>query len=398
MKILHNMIENLKMNISSQSGRRLIIASLIVVSIALVGIGIRVITSIALRNQTNLDAVMTVAVIKATSNPEMEEIILPGNVEAWHEATIYARTNGYIKKWYADIGTYVKRGDLLAEIETPELNAQLRQAEADLKTAEANNALAQSTAKRWVDLLKTDSVSHQETDEKVSDARAKAALVNAARANRDRLRELVSFERVVAPFDGVITSRTTDIGSLITEGSTNQRPLFHIAQANRLRIYVKIPQNYSSRVTSDMIVELYFAEHPEKIYSAKLLQTAKAIDPLSRTLLAQFVADNKNYELLPGGYTQVHLKFPAVKDNVRLPVNTLLFRKEGLQIATLDKNDNVVLRSIKIARDFGNEVEVDSGITPGETVIINPSDSLITGQHVQVMSFNEAVKAEKKVP
>lgn len=396
MRIIYTMIKNPKINSFYKSHRQLVMACLIVLGIALLGIGIRVIKNIILRNQTNRDAVTAVAVIKATPTPTVEEIILPGNVSAWHEATIYARTNGYVKQWKTDIGSYVKTGDLLAEIETPELNAQLRQAEADLKTAQVNNQLAQSTAKRWTNLLKTNSVSQQETDEKISDALAKAALVNSVRANRDRLRELVSFERVIAPFDGVITSRTTDIGSLISDGSTNQRPLFHIAQANPLRIYVKVPQNYSSRVTPEMTVELSFAEHPDKIYSAKLLETAKAIDPLSRTLLAQFVTENKNYDLLPGGYTQVHLKFPAVKGNVRLPVNTLLFRKEGLQIATLDENSCVLLKSIKIVRDFGNEVEVDSGVKPGETVIVNPPDSLITGQHVRIVSFKETDKVEKK--
>jgi RND family efflux transporter MFP subunit len=344
------------------------------------------VNGIVLRRHTNQAAVMRVAVVKAEPTPAVEEIVLPGNVQAWHEATVYARTSGYIKQWLTDIGAHVKAGDLLAVIETPELNAQLRQAEADLKTAEANNQLAQSTTKRWMILLKTDSVSKQDADEKKSDALAKEALVNAARANRDRLRDLVGFERVVAPFDGVITSRTIDIGSLIAEGSVSTRPLFHISQADKLRIYVKIPQNYSTRINRDMKVELVFAEHPGKVYPAELLETANAIDPDSRTLLAQFEVDNNNYELLPGGYTQVHLIFPAVKSGVRLPVNTLIFRAEGLQVGTLDDKDNVVLKTIHVSRDFGNVVEVESGLKAGERIIVNPSDSLSNGQHVQVIS------------
>jgi RND family efflux transporter MFP subunit len=375
-----------KIDLSDKTKDHLTIIGLILAAIVLLVIGIHVVNGIALRRHTNKAAEMTVAVVKAAPTPAIEVVVLPGNVQAWHEATIFARTNGYIKKWETDIGAHVKAGDVLAEIETPELNAQLRQAEADLKTAEANNQLAQSTMKRWVILLKTDSVSKQDADVKISDALAKEALVNAARANRDRLNDLVSFEKVVAPFDGVITSRTLDIGSLITEGSTTSRPLFHISQADKLRIYVKVPQNYSARIGPDMDVELYFAEHPGKMFPAKLLETANAIDPESRTLLAQFVVDNKDYELLPGGYTEVHLNFPAIKSGVRIPVNTLLFRAQGLQVATLDKNNNVVLKPIHVSRDFGNVVEIESGISPGEVVIVNPSDSLSNGQHVQVMS------------
>jgi RND family efflux transporter MFP subunit len=374
-----------KIEISDKAKDRLTILGLILATVALIGIGMHVISGIALRRHTNQDAIIKVAVIPAAATPRVEEIVLPGNVQAWHEATIYARTNGYIKKWLTDIGAHVKSGDLLAVIETPELNAQLRQADADLKTAQANNQLAQSTEKRWNILLKTDSVSKQDADEKKSDALAKQALVNAARANYERLQELVGFENVIAPFDGIITSRTTDIGSLISAGSTMARPLFHISQADKLRIYVKVPQNYSARINPNMVVDLTFAEHPGKEYPAKLLETANAIDPESRTLLAQFVVDNKDYELLPGGYTQVHLKFPAVKNGVRIPVNTLLFRGEGLQVATLDKDNNVVLKTVNVSRDFGNEVEIEAGILPGEFLVVNPSDSLSSGQHVQVI-------------
>lgn len=259
------MIKSQAGTVSPKLRRIFYIAAIVAFVIAILGIGMHVIQKIELHYATQKEAVLNVAVIEAAAVPTTEEIVLPGNVLPWHEAIIYARVNGYIKKWDTDIGAHVKAGDLLAEIVAPELDAQLRQAEADLKTALANNQLAQTTAVRWKTLLKTQSVSKQETDEKVSAAQANIALVNAARANRDHLRELVSFERVLAPFDGIITSRTTDIGSLINAGSGNTlRPLFHIVQADPLRIYVRVPQNYSSSIKPGLVVDLYFSEHPEK--------------------------------------------------------------------------------------------------------------------------------------
>ena len=311
--------------------------------------------------------------------------MLPGTMLAWHEAPIYARTNGYVKEWYVDIGSRVNQNDLLAQIETPELDAQLRQAEADLNVAIAQNKLAQTTAKRWVHLLKTDSVSKQATDEKVDTAKALAATVVSMRANRDRLRELVSFEKVVAPFTGIISDRRTDIGALINSGSmpNEQKPLFRMVQLDPLRLYVKIPEAYSSRIKSKMTVSVEFGEHPGKTFPAQLLETAHAIDPKTRTLLAQFVVQNKKGELLPGSYTEVMFAMPSYPEAVRLPVNTLIFRKEGLQVATLDKHNCVVLKNITIHRDFGNDVEIVSGIHPGESIIINPSDSIYHGQLVK---------------
>jgi RND family efflux transporter MFP subunit len=351
---------------------------------------LRIRADAALEKETHHLAMPVVQTMVAQPGPASENMVLPGNVQAWHEATIFARTNGYIKKWYVDIGSRVKEGDLLAVIESPEVDAQLRQAEADLQTAIANEGLALSTAKRWVALLKTDSVSKQETDEKVSNAKAMTALVIAARANRDRLRDLVSFERVVAPFDGTISSRTTDVGDLINAGSgTNDVPLFQIVQSNPLRIYVQIPQLYSSSLTPDMSISLHFAEHPGKSFPAKLFQTASAIDVTTRTMQAQFTAENPKGELLPGGYTQVHFKMPLSTKLIRLPVNTLLFRAPGLQVATLDKQGKIQLKSITISRDFGTEVEVSSGVTAGERIVLNPPDSLNNGERVRVAISKE---------
>ncbi|MBA4695971.1 MAG: efflux RND transporter periplasmic adaptor subunit [Legionella sp.] len=346
-----------------------------------------------LKRTTNEQAVPVVKTFVASRGPLSEEVILPGNVEAWHEATLYARTNGYVKQWYVDIGSRVKEGDLLAEIESPEIDAQLRQAEADVNIALANEELAVITAKRWQHLLKTNSVSQQETDEKVSTLKARTAAVIAAKANRDRLRELVSFERIIAPFDGVISLRSTDIGVLINAGSSaSVRAMFRLVQTQPLRIYVQIPQTYADQIQPKMSVTLYFAEHPGKYYTAKLYKTADAIDTATRTLQAQFFADNPEGELLPGGYTEVHFKMPLSQSFIRLPVNALLFRSEGLQVGTVDENNTVVLKSIHVRRDFGTEVEVDAGLKVGETIILNPPDSLSTGQKVRLASRPSAEK------
>lgn len=375
--------------------RRVIIAVCLILLLAFVIIFFRVQAKMKLRVETNANAVPIVATLTTKPGPLTEEIILPGKVEAWHEATIYARTNGYIKDWYVDIGSKVKEGDLLAVIEAPEVNAQLHQAEADLHTAIANKDLADITAKRWLHLLKSDSVSKQETDEKVSNLKATTAIMKSAQANRDRLRDLVSYERVIAPFDGTISFRNIDIGSLINAGSgTNVFSLFHIVQSNPLRVYVQIPQTYVNNVKPNMEVSLYFTEHPGKKFPAKLYKTADAINVNSLTLLAQFWADNPKDELLPGGYTEVHFSMPLSSKLIRLPVNTLLFRAQGLQVAVVDKNNKVDLRSITVSRDFGDEVEVNTGLKVGERVILNPPDALIAGQEVKIASKDNETPQE----
>jgi RND family efflux transporter MFP subunit len=379
------MLKKIKSKINTKSRQRMFIFLCVIVIVFLMIIASRIWSAIALHYQTNKRAIPIVATITAASAPSDEDVILPGNVEAWHEAPVYARTNGYIKKWYVDIGAQVKEGELLAVIETPELDAQLRQAEANLNVVLAQNKLAQSTAARWLDLLKSDSVSKQETDEKVNSAHALEASVIAAKANLVRLQELVGFERIIAPFAGTISARATDIGALINAGNNqSDKPLFRIVQTNPLRVYVKIPQSYASVIKPNMVVTLQFPEHPGQSFPAKLLKTAGAIDPTSRTLLAQFIVDNKNGELIPGSYTEVHFKMPTSAQMIRLPVNTLIFRAEGLQVATLDQNNEVVLKSITVNRDFGSFVEVRSGIKLGEHIIINPPDSIFNGEKVQV--------------
>ncbi len=361
-----------------------ILLGILAVAIVVWGVVSRVIAARDLHEATEKQAVPTVVVIKAESGPNNQDIILPGNVQAFIDAPIYAQTSGYLKTWYTDIGTRVKTGQLLAEIDTPEVDEQLRQAEADLLTAEANNRLAQTTAKRWLALLTTDSVSKQETDEKVSDAEAKAAAAASSRANVARLRQLEAFKRVVAPFDGVVTARRTDIGALINAGAGQGAELFRIAEADKLRIYIQVPQPYAPSIAIGMKAELFFTEYPRRSFPAVVARTAEAIEPSSRTLLTELHADNKTGELYPGGYTQVHLTLPANAENVRLPVNSLLFRADGLQVATVDASSKVTLKRITLGRDFGTQVEVVDGIGPGETVIVNPPDSLLGGETVHI--------------
>lgn len=346
--------------------------------------------AVRLRQHTVTDATTLVRTITAKATPAIENIYLPGFVMGWHETPIFARAKGYVKVWYVDIGYRVHKGDVLAVIERPELDAELRQAEAFLKYATAQNELGQITARRWVNLLKTDSVSQQATDDKTYNAAALAASVFQARSNLNKLRAYVGFETVVAPFDGIISSRQTDIGALINIGSNpaEAQPLFKIVQSDKLRLYVNVPQNYSAKITPKMTAHLTFAEHPGKVFSARLLNTAEAIDPVLQTLQVEFLVENNESILLPGGYTMVEMSILHDDGSVILPVNTLIFQSEGLQVAMVDEQQHVVLKNINVDTDFGKTVQINRGIQPGEHIILNPPDSLYAGQHVRVMPSN----------
>lgn len=370
-----------------------LIAGGLLILLAVWGIASRIIAEHRLQATTDEAAIPTVNVVQAQASPDSEELVLPGNVQANFEAAVYARTSGYVKKWYTDIGTPVKEGQVLADIDTPEIDDQLRQAEADLNTAQANSALADSTARRWKALLVTDSVSKQETDEKIGDAQAKAAMVNSARANVARLQKLEGFKHVTAPFDGVVTARETDIGALINAGSGAGTELFRVADKSKLRVYIQVPQTYASVVTPGMTVQLAFAEHPGRTFAAKMARTAQALDPADRTLRVELSIDNAAGELLPGGLAEVHLKSPAGNPSVRLPASSLLFRAEGLRVATVE-NGKAILRAITIGRDFGKDVEVMTGIKVGETVILNPPDSLAGDEPVRVAQPDDKDKAQ----
>ncbi|MGQ3892437.1 efflux RND transporter periplasmic adaptor subunit [Legionella sp. CNM-4043-24] len=368
---------------NTKPGKRSVLIGAGLIALVIFLVLLRVRSDSVLAKETDYQAISVVQTMIVKPGTGSEELVLPGNVQAWHEATIYARTSGYIKKWYVDIGSHVKKGELLAEIESPEIDAQLRQADADLRTAIANEALAKSTAERWLSLVKSDFVSKQEAEEKVSAAKALTATVNSARANKERLMQLVSFERVVAPFDGIISSRTTDTGALIDADSTAV-PLFRIVQSSPLRVYVQVPQSYAAALRHNMTATLHFPEYPDRHYTATLLKTASAIDPGTRTLQAQFSTDNEKGELLPGSYTEVHIKLPISTQLLRIPVNALLFQSAGLQVATIDKNNRVRLKLITVSRDFGNELEVSSGLEAGERIVLNPSDSIFDGEQVRL--------------
>jgi RND family efflux transporter MFP subunit len=326
----------------------------------------------------------TVLTTTPNRTPLGEELVLPGVVQAYIEAPIYARTSGYLKDWRTDIGTQVTKGQLLGEIETPEVDQQLSQAEADLATARANEALSNSTNERWKGLLATESVSKQDADEKAGDAAAKKAAAASAAANVSRLRDLESFKRVVAPFSGVITARNTDIGALINAGQSAGSELFRIADMHKLRIYVQVPEAYAAVTNPGLEAELHLAEQPNKTFVAKTVRTSNALDPNLKTLQVELELDNANHEVFPGAYAEVHFKLPASAESLRLPANTVLFRAAGLQVATVDGQRRVTLKNIVQGRDFGNTIEILSGLQPDDVVILNPPDSLIDGVVVRI--------------
>jgi RND family efflux transporter MFP subunit len=329
-------------------------------------------------------AIPTVVTVSPNRTPLGEELVLPGSVQAYIEAPIYARTNGYLREWRTDIGTQVTKGQLLGEIDTPEVDRQLSQAEADLATARANESLSNSTNVRWKGLLATESVSKQDADEKAGDAAAKKAAADSAAANVARLRELESFKRVVAPFDGVITARNTDIGALINAGQSTGAELFRIADMHKLRIFVQVPEAYAAATLPGLEADLRFAEQPSRTFTAKTVRTSNALDPTLRTLQVELELDNAKRDVFPGAYAEVHFKLPANAQSLRLPANTVLFRAAGLQVATIDGQKRVKLKSIVQGRDFGSTIEILSGVEADEVVILNPPDSLTDGVLVRI--------------
>lgn len=374
-------------------GARALLGSLIVAVVLAFaihgGIASRQRAESAIAGETRRQAIQTVAVVHPKPSAPAEEIALPGNIQAFTDAPIYARTTGYLKRWYADIGARVKAGQLLADIDTPEVDQQLQQARAELETAQANYSLAQSTAARWQFLLKSDSVSKQETDEKIGDMAAKKAMVDSAQSNVHRLEDLQSYEKVYAPFDGVITARNTDVGALISSGAnTPGKELFHLASINRLRVYVSVPEVYERAAQAGGKASLTLDEFPGRTFTGTLVRNASSIDPASRTLLVEVDVNNPSGELLPGAYVSVHLKLPArVAGAVTVPADTLLFRSEGLRVGLVD-DGRAHLRPVIIGRDYGNEVEVVAGLRPSDQVIAKPPDSLVDGQQVRVSTSN----------
>jgi RND family efflux transporter MFP subunit len=342
--------------------------------------------SAELKEATESQALVTVATIKPASQSEEASLALSGSVQANYDAPIYARTSGYLKRWLVDIGTPVKAGQVLAEIDAPELDQQLRQAQADLADAQATQKIAQITADRWRGLQDTDSVSKQEADEKISLAATGDARLQAAQANLQRLRELSGFKKIVAPFDGIVTARNTDVGQLISGGSGAGPELFRIADTRQLRLYVRVPQAYAPMMTPNIVADVQFPDRPGVSYSAKLERTSSALDSASRTLLAQLIVDNAKNELLPGAYAEVRFKLAPTANatSFKLPANVLLFRGDGLHVATVDGDSKVVLKPVTLGRDYGSDVEVIHGLTAEDNVILSPPDSLADRAQVRV--------------
>src|ERR1700691_509582 len=375
-----------------------ILVIIIVAGIVVMGFLPRWKAKAALRTETTTLAIPTVAVIHPRRGDPEQEIILPGNIQAFEDAPIYARTNGYLKKWYVDIGAHVTAGQLLADIDTPEVEQQLQVAKSDLNTAQANLNLSKITEDRYDGLKNTDSVSKQDVDNAHGDFEAKKATVAAAESNVKRLEETLAFNRIYAPFDGIITARNTDIGQLIDSGSGGAaKEMFHMQSARLLRVYINVPQQYSQAAKPGLTADLTLAEFPGRRFKGQLVRTAKAIDQASRTLLVEVDVNNTTGELFPGAYTGVHLKLPEGVPTFILPVNTLIFRSQGLQIATVADGKASLVR-IVLGRDFGSEVEVVSGLTGQENVMVNPPDSLVEGEQVHMAAQNPQQPSGSSAP
>jgi RND family efflux transporter MFP subunit len=365
--------------------------------VALVVAGAVVITGIATRANSNEklkqwtmeQAVPNVSVILPSASGEVSSIDLPARFEAYSRAPIYARVNGYLRNWHADIGTRVKAGQVLAEVETPDLDQKLLQAKADLATAKANEALAKTTAERWVSLLDSGAVSPQEVDEKKGDHDAKQAMTKAAQANVDRLLATRDFARIVSPFDGTVTARNTDTGALITEGSNNGPALFEISDTRKLRLYVNVPQNYVGSIKPGTTAGITVPEQPGKTYAATVESSSRAVDAASGAMLVQLIVDNKDAALLPGGYANVNLRLPKTMAALSIPSSALIFDKTGLRVATVDTDNKAKLKPVTLARDLGKTVELSSGIAGTDRVIENPPDGISDGQALHVAKAAE---------
>ncbi len=368
------------------SRRRAVVLALVLVAaaivVAILGIVPRVRARTTLQQQTDALSAPTVLVARATAGKVAQNVVLPGNIQAYTDSPIYARTSGYLKRWSFDIGAHVKKGQLLAVIESPEIDSQLAQAKADLATAQANSNYAQTQADRYEGLLQQNAVSKQDSDNFKAQASSTGNQVHAAAANVRRLGQLTAFENIVAPFDGVVTARNVDVGTLIDAGAG--RELFHLAADDVLRVYVNVPQIYSRGAVPGVTAGLTLSEYPGRTLPGKIVRTSNVIDPASRTLLVELDVDNTKHELFPGSYAQVHLTLAGSRPALVLPVSTLIFRAEGLRVGVV-RAGRAVLVPIALGRDDGKTVEVSEGLGPNDEVIQNPPDSLVDGEAVRVV-------------
>ncbi|MBW4028157.1 MAG: efflux RND transporter periplasmic adaptor subunit [Acidobacteria bacterium] len=364
----------------------LCVVAVVLAVVIVAGIASRSAADRALVRENQTAAILDVQIVHPAGTSTSDEVALPGDTQAFVDTPIYARTSGYLKSWYFDIGAHVRKGQLLATIETPELDQQLLVARSDLKTAEANLNLAKTTAARYTNLLKSNSVSKQETDVVVSDAAAKQSVVDAALSNVRRLEQLQGFENIYAPFDGVITARNTDIGALIDAGSsTTPKELFHMGAIGELRVFVAVPEAYSTAIKTGEKVGLTLDEYPGQTFIGTIARNSNAIDPTSRTLNVEVDIANPKGLLLPGAYVFVHFKVPDHATTLTLPANSLLFRAQGLQVATV-RDGKVHLVPIAISRDQGATLQIATGLAPTDSVILDPSDSIAEGQQVRIVA------------
>lgn len=365
-----------------------VLITVLIIAAALVASGIlpRLRERQVLREQANTTAIPVVTVIRPKRQAPAEEVVLPGNIQAFIDAPIYARTSGYLKRWYFDIGSRVKTGQLLAEIESPEVDQQLQQAREDLSTAEANLKLAEITADRYSGLLKQDSIAKQDVDTAVQNAAARGSAVKSAQANVNRIQQMVAFEKIYAPFNGVITARNTDVGQLISSGSSSNanRELFHIAAVNKLRVFVNVPQTYSHVTIPGLKADLTLPELPGRRFPGTLVRTSDAMDQNTRTLLVEVDVVNSTGLLFPGAYAQVHFKMKSHDSALIIPSASLVFRSEGLRVPVVTGENRANLIPVTLGRDFGSTVEVLSGLNVDTAVIADPPDSLVSGQEVRV--------------
>ncbi len=374
----------------AQRGITRISLLVLVIALALIGWGVysRHRAEASLQTDTEANIALPVQIVQPEASSGAIDLLLPGNVQAQSEAPIYARTSGYLRRWLVDIGTPVKAGQLLAEIDAPEVDQQLRAAEAGLANAKANSDIAKVTANRWRDLRESDSVSQQEADEKIASATGSDAALQSSRADLQRLRELSAFKNIVAPFDGVITARSTDLGQLITAGNSNGTAgeLFRIADMRSLRLYVSVPQAQAAGMVPGVVADVRFPDRPGLKVQARVERTAGALDAASRTMQAQLIVDNAQGLLLPGAYAEVRFKLPADvgAQALVLPANTLLFRAEGPRVATVSSEQKVAMKSVVLGRDLGTRVEIVNGLALGDRVIVAPPDSIQEGTAVRI--------------
>ncbi|MGF6919341.1 efflux RND transporter periplasmic adaptor subunit [Paraburkholderia sp. 40] len=362
-----------------------VIGLLIALGIVVGGVALRAVDARKLKTWTEAQAIPTVSLIQPMRDPNGPSLQLPGRLEAFTRAPIFAQVSGYLKSWNVDIGAPVKAGQVLAEIETPELDQQLLQARADLQSAQANAVVAGTTAKRWEALRGTDSVAQQDVDQHTADYTAKEAIVAAAKANVDRLVATKAFARIVAPFDGVVTARDTDVGALVNAGSGGVgQELFAVSEVKQLRVYVQVPQNYAPAIHDGTTATLTVPEYADQQFTARVIAAADSVNSSSGTTLVQLLVDNANGKLLPGGFASLKFTLPASADSLRVPASALVFDSRGVVVATLGANGHVLFKQVKIDRDLGDSVEIGSGLAASDRVIDTPPDGLADGDSVQV--------------